>query len=80
MDLKTKKVIVSRDVVFDEISSYKDDADDSKSKTTVALFPDHSTLGRIDFSIATTIQGRIQKSLQILKLPQEKFLKDRKSY
>ena len=26
MDLETKKVIVSRDVVFNEISSYKDDA------------------------------------------------------
>ena len=46
MDLETKKVIVSRDVVFDEISCYKDDADGSKSTTTVARFPNDSTLGR----------------------------------
>ena len=29
MDLETKMVIVSRDVVFDEISSYKDDAEEN---------------------------------------------------
>ena len=57
MDLKTNMVIVSRDVVFDEISSYKDDADGSKLTTTVALFLDDSTLGRKDFSIATDIQA-----------------------
>ena len=49
-------VIVSRDVVFDEISSYRDDADNSKSTTTVALFFDDSTLGRREFPIATGIQ------------------------
>ena len=57
MDLETKMVIVSRDVVFDEISSYRDDADNSKSRTTVALFPDDSTLGRKKFPIATNIQA-----------------------
>ena len=58
MDLETKKVIVSRDVVFDEISSYKVNADGSKSTTTVALFPYDSTLERKDFSIATDIQAK----------------------
>ena len=43
MDLETKMVIVSCDVVIDEISSYKDDADGSTSTSTVALFPDDST-------------------------------------
>ena len=57
LDLETKMVIVSRDVVFDEISSYKDDANGSKSTTTVALFPNDSKLGRKDFSIATDIQA-----------------------
>ena len=57
MDLETKMVIMSRDVVFDKISSYKDDADGSKNTTTVALFSDDSTLGRNFFSIATDIQA-----------------------
>ena len=57
MDLVTKMVIVSRDVVFDEISSYRDDADKNKSTTTFALFPYDSTLGRKEFPIATDIQA-----------------------
>ena len=61
MDLETKMIIVSRDVVFHEISSYKDDADGSKSTTNVALFPDDSTLWRKDFSIATDIQAEENK-------------------
>ena len=55
MDLETNMVIVSRDVVFDEISSYRDDADNSKNTTTDALFPDDSTLGRKEFPIVTDI-------------------------
>ena len=79
MDLETKMVTVSREVVFDEISSYKDDSDGNKSTTTVALFRDDSTLGREDFSIATDIQAkRVHKPLQILKLSQEKIVKDKK--
>ena len=80
MDLETKMVIVSRNVVFDEISSYRDDADNNKSTTTVALFPDDSTLGRKEFTIGTDIQASTEKPLQILQLPKEKFLKYRKSY
>ncbi|XP_023548351.1 uncharacterized protein LOC111807018 [Cucurbita pepo subsp. pepo] len=57
MDLETKMFVVSSDVEIDEISSYKDEADDSNSRTTVALFPDNSTLGRKDFSIARDIQA-----------------------
>ena len=57
MDLETNMVIVSRDVVFDKISSYKDDADNNKSTTTVAIFPDDSTLGRKKFPIVTNIQA-----------------------
>lgn len=42
MDLETKKVTISCDAVFDEVSLYKFDANEGKGTTNLALFPDDS--------------------------------------
>lgn len=39
MDSETKKVIISRDVVFVEVSSHNDDANNGKGITSLLLFP-----------------------------------------
>ena len=81
MDLETKMFVVSSDVEIDEISSYKDEADDSNSRTTVALFPDNSTLGRKDFSIARDIQAEENtEATTNIEVATRKILKDRKNY
>ena len=82
MDLETKKVIESRDVVFDEISSYKYDADGSKVQLLLhsSLMID-STLGRKDFLIATDIQaGENTEATTNIEVATRKILNDRKSY
>ncbi|KAG8472627.1 hypothetical protein CXB51_034316 [Gossypium anomalum] len=57
MDSETKEFIISYDVVFDEVSCHKDDANGSKGTTSLALFPDDFLLARSFSSIEGCIQS-----------------------